>query len=186
MRASSPFLRAHCALRARARCAVVFILCRTAKNEPRKRAKGLCPLDSRGAARELSIFPPRGKNVYQHFSSAAKMIEGYRFLASGNPKISLLLWVPCCPSSVFQDGFSRTPPFLIWQRRVHPKLGIDPQPNPILGVRLCAQDGTVLLSKSPQARRSVAEQKRADGSGDSKGHSPWFAFLVRSFSNEKE
>ena len=51
----------------------MFILCRTAKNEPRKRAKGLCPLDSRGARRELSIFPPRGKNVYQHFSSVAKM-----------------------------------------------------------------------------------------------------------------
>ena len=51
----------------------VFILCRTAKNEPRKRAKGLCPLDSRGARLKLSIFPPRGKNVYQHFSSVAKM-----------------------------------------------------------------------------------------------------------------
>jgi hypothetical protein len=51
----------------------VFILCLVAKNEARKHTKGLCPLDSRGAARELSIFPPRGKNVCQHFSSVAKM-----------------------------------------------------------------------------------------------------------------
>ena len=68
----------------------VFILCLVAKNEARKHTKGLCPLDSRSAGPKLSIFPPRVKNVYQHFSSVAKMIAGYRFLASGNPKISLL------------------------------------------------------------------------------------------------
>ena len=38
-----------------------------------KKARGGFAPQPRRAARELSIFPPRGKNVYQHFSSVAKM-----------------------------------------------------------------------------------------------------------------
>ena len=83
-------LRTYCALRARARGWVFFILCLVAKNEARKHPKGLCPLDYRGARRELSIFPPRGKNVDQHFSSVAKMTFANLIFASGNPKIPLL------------------------------------------------------------------------------------------------
>ncbi|MBO5898206.1 MAG: hypothetical protein J6R04_04265, partial [Clostridia bacterium] len=87
-------LRSHCALRARARgkWSSFFALWQRTKQEIRTRQaefpeillahlrehrasanakllRGLCPLDSRGAARQLSIFPPRGKNVCQHFSS---------------------------------------------------------------------------------------------------------------------
>jgi hypothetical protein len=59
-------LRAHSALRARGRCwVVVFILCRSAKNEPRKRGKGFAPAPRAalgGATQAASVlrFAPQG------------------------------------------------------------------------------------------------------------------------------
>ena len=107
----SASMDSHTAPSARVRGLCVFILCLVAKNEARKHTKGLCPLDSRSATRELSIFPPRGKNVCQHFSSVAKMIAGYRESASGNPKISLLRRFLAVPLPFFKTVSAVLPHF---------------------------------------------------------------------------
>ena len=140
-------LYAHTATSWRVRGSCVFILCLVAKNEARKpnsasrvprdfarplntgvaqartqnsHPKGLCPLDSRGARLELSIFPPRGKNVYQHFSSVAKMSFANLISASGNPKIPLLQGFVDVPLPFGKKFLSRTPPFSICEGLASP------------------------------------------------------------------
>ena len=68
--------------------------------------------------RGLSIFPPRAKNVYQHFSSVAKMSFANLIFASGNPKIPLLLRFGGCPPSVWQKVFEPYSPLFRYARGV--------------------------------------------------------------------
>ena len=83
----------------------------TLVKEVTKKTSGGCAPQPRGAGLELSIFPPRGKNVYQHFSSVAKMTFANLIFASGNPKISLLQGFIGCPFAVWQKGFEPYSPF---------------------------------------------------------------------------
>ena len=102
----------------------------TLVKEVTKKARGGFAPQPQGARRELSIFPPRGKNVYLHFSSVAKMTFANLIFASGNPKISLLQRHIDVPLPFGKRFLRHTSPFLLCEGCVRPESGIDAQPNP--------------------------------------------------------
>ena len=71
--------------------------------------------------------------------------------------------------AVFENGFIRTPPFLLCGRRVRQKKGIAPRATPILAVRLCRQDGGVFAKltfrKRGGAQRNIARRRKRDSKG---------------------